>query len=395
MRTLFGYEMRKIWKRPLLWAVIAVTAAALCISQVRDLVKEGAVFSARWESADGTVETGEFSQSDRFRLKVEGSRALAGLPMDEAFFQRAKEEIPLDADRDTLESWFCLEGSAWWECCSSWSEWLEGTAAEFYGAREDGIRRELQRESADVQAFWQAMEEKVEKPFVWQPAAGITRLLHSLGNGGLALLIPLLCGICLCDLFSQERRHSMESIIFSTRRGRSVLFRAKLLAGVCSGVLLVLLTALPVILVSLALYGTWGWNGALQLHSWSRFSSLPITLGQGLLILLGLLLVYAFLAGALISLLSVLSGDPLPGLIVSAAMVLLSMVQFRSLDWAILLPCNLVDQTVLSSHKLASFFGLHLTAMQTGALLYLGLGLLFWLAASFLWHRRAVRAGRN
>lgn len=97
--TLFRYEMKKIWKRPLLWVVILLTAAVFAYSLVRVFLptKGGAALTA--VDAEGREISRFITADEQQRIELEGGRRLAGQVMDETFFRNARETIPTGMER--------------------------------------------------------------------------------------------------------------------------------------------------------------------------------------------------------------------------------------------------------------------------------------------------------
>lgn len=371
--TLFGYEMKKIWTRKLNWIALVLFSILFVLIQVTSFLTDnnGATFT----TVDGSGQqiSAFISGNGQYRIRVRGSRNLAGQVMDEAFFRTARETIPLDAEWFEQESYFLLIDPSYFDFYSTTSEYLEGTAEEFYADRQAGIahrwEKYLTKEDA---AYWATMEAQVEKPFIYQPRLGPETILELFGvsGGGEATFLPVIIGICLCDLFALDRRTRAEGLIFTTRQSRRTLYLAKLLAGIASALLAALILAGVVVTANLSVYGTWGWDGAIQLVPWLRHSSLPITMGQAVLLLLGLMLAYALLCGGLTALVSVFTGSSVTALAASVGLMLLTMMQFSG-DWAEFMPSNLVDMRAFYSLHLTDIFGLRLNLYQSGFLLYL------------------------
>lgn len=389
--TLFGYELKKVWKRPMTWATVLVFCGAFVWITAQPFFRSGgATFTAT--DADGQEITQFLTAGEQYRLRVEGARALGGQPMDETFFRTAQEAIPLDGERFDKESYFYLIDPSYCDFYNGFSEWLDGTAEHFYTSHQNGRELAWQRLTEEDAAYWRAMEERVGKPYVYQPVLGPRMLMNMLGSAGLEMFLPLLVGLCLCDLYAQERRTRAGALIFSSPWGRRRLYLAKTLAGAVSAVLATLLVVGAGGLANLLLYGPYGYGGAIQLSPWLWGSSLPITMGQGILILLGLLLAYALVCGAATALASVWSGSGVAAMAVSVGVMIGATVLDRTQEgWWEFMPANLVDERGLNSLHITNVFGVQLNILQSGFMLYLlvalGLATLCWLG----WRQDAGR----
>ena len=166
--TLFGYEIKKIWMRPMTWAAVLVFCAAFVWITVQPFFRSGgATFTAT--DAGGSEISRFLTAGEQYRLRVEGARKLSGQPMDEAFFRMARETIPLDGERFDRESYFYLIDPSYRDFYIEFSEWLDNTAEYYYTSRRNGMELAWQRLSGEDAAYWRAMEARVEKPYVYQP----------------------------------------------------------------------------------------------------------------------------------------------------------------------------------------------------------------------------------
>lgn len=391
--TLFCYEMKKIWKRPMAWAAVLVFSAIFMYTMAMPFMPNSGGSKFTLTDAEGREISGFLTGDEQYRIQIEGSKSLSGQLMDEDFFQAARESVPEVEERFERASFFYLVDPTYIDVYLWYGEYVDGTGEDFYASRMDGIEYSWERAKLheDVTAYWRDMEAHVEKPFVYYPAYGFQDLIGKLGSGGIAIFIPLIVGACLCELFSQERHTRMNALIFSSQRGRLLLCLAKVLAGGFSAVLAAALVAGSTIVTSLLLYGTDGLRAQIQILPWLRSSSLPITVGQAIAVLLALMLAYALVCGALAALVSMFTGSGVAALAVSAGAMLAAMRQYQA-DWAEYLPTNLVDEHALVSLRLTDLFGLRLNFIQSGFLLYLLIAVVLFAMCWLGWRRSA--AGR-
>ena len=391
--TLFGYEMKKIWTRPLAWVAVVLLSAAIVYVTVQPFFRSGGT-TFTVTDAGGNELSRFVAAGEQYRIMVEGARALSGQSMDEAFFQTAQETIPLEKERFDIDCYFYLIDPSYCQFYTDFGEWLNGTAEYWYTSRQNGLELRWQKLAEEDAAYWRDMETRVEKPFIYQPVLGPRMLINMLGSGGLVVYLPLLLGLCVCDLYAQERRWRTGPLIFSSREGRLCLYLAKMLAGAVSAVLAALAVFGAGAAANLLFYGPWGYDGAIQLSSWLRASSLPITMGQAILILLALFLAYALVCGAVTALISLWSGSGVAAMAASVGVMLLSVAMDGSESgWLEFMPRNLVDERGLLSLQLTKLFGVQLNILQSGLLLYLAIAAALTVLCWPLWRRSA--AGSN
>ena len=81
--TLLGYEMKKIWKRPLVWvAVVLCGAVFVCIPPIPSHYSDQ-TFTA--VDAEGEEICRLVTAEEQFRAEMEGSRVLSGVPWTRRF----------------------------------------------------------------------------------------------------------------------------------------------------------------------------------------------------------------------------------------------------------------------------------------------------------------------
>lgn len=389
--TLFGYEMKKIWKRPLTWVTVLLFAVVFVYITLRPFFTHGGT-TFTITDADGNEISRFLTGGEQYRMRVEGARILSGQPMDETFFQTARETIPREGTYFDKESYFYLIDPCYAQFYAEFSEWLGGTAEHFYTDRRNGIELSWQNRGLtdEETAYWQDMEEQVAKPFIYQPVLGPRMLMNMLGSSGLEVFLPLLVGLCVCELYAQERRTRANSLIFSSREGKLCLYLVKTLAGTSSAVLAVLIVVGAGAAANLLFYGPWGYDGAIQISPWLWGSSLPITMGQGILIVLALLLAYALVCGAVTALVSAWTGSGLCAMAVSVGVMILSIAnEYNVPGWREYLPANLVDERGLLSLQITNLFGVQLNVLQSGLLLYLAIAAALTALCWPFWRRSA------
>ena len=389
--VLFRYEMKKLWRRKLTWIIVILLAGIFSYSTINSQ-RSGISGTFTITNENGEEISQYLSVDDQFKIRIEGSQLLSGQLIDESFFNTAKETIPLSAEPQDQKSYFLLIDPSYYDFYSFYGDYLNGSAQDFYLQRDESIKRNLQRAglSSDEMDYWENIAEQVETPFVYQQISGGQALLDVLGSGGITIIIPLLAGILLCELFSQERRTKVDKLIFSTQRGRFPLYLAKVLAGEISVLLAVAIISGVSIATNLLFYGYSSLSGAIQLLPWLYSSILPITIGQAALMLLVLLLTYGLLCGAITAMVSALSGSGVVSLAISIGIMLLTMQQY-DVSWVEYLPANLVDQHTFMSLRLTNIFGIKLNFFQSGLLLYIALAFLLFVLCWLCWRWKATK----
>ena len=411
--TLFGYEMKKLWKQPMTWIAVLVFCAGFVWYAPIPFYNYGHTYT--YTQPDGTTLSREFTPEEQDKFELEAPRLLSGRVMDEEFFAKAEEHIPacledtdpmtpeelqkLNDNQEARDGYFHLVDPTYYGAyqLSAWKDWYLHRMDKATEYAESQWKNYMTDKEI---AYWLDWEAQIEQPFLYEPTDAPNRLFDVLGTMG--IFIPVLVALCVCDLFSQERRAKTYPQIFTSRQGRKCLFLAKILAGGVTSMLAVATAVGTVIGSSLIRYGTWGWGAAIQLCRYMLSCSFPITAWQGILIQTGMILVYALLCGALISVVSMWSGSGMAALAVGAALVggQMLLAQMQSVLSPVLtlpfaseemyyLPMGLVSAAALTPHPLKYFFGLPLNMVQAGMLVYLAVSAALSAVCWLGWRRSA------
>lgn len=403
--TLFRYEMKKLWKRPMTWAAVLIFSAGMVYYAPIPFYHYDDTFTV--VLADGQTISRQVTVEEQDRVSIEAPRQLSGQVMDEEFFQRAQDirsklaSTELDTNLTGAYAYFQLVDPTYLGAYQ-----LLGLK-DNYLHRLDMFREDMERSwgnylTEEEISYWERMEEQIQQPFIYEPTDAPNRLFDVLGTMG--IFIPVLVALCVCDLFSQERRARTYPQIFTSRQGRKCLFLVKILAGGATSMLAAAIAVGAVIGSSLIRYGAWGWGAAIQVCRYMLSCSFPITVWQGILLLTGMMLVYALLCGALISVVSLWSGSGVAALAVGAALVggQLLLVRLGSAMGALqnlrpflekafyYLPISLVNASALIEKRLAHFFGFLLNPIQAGIIVYLALAAALSAVCWLGWRRQAV-----
>ena len=221
--------------------------------------------------ADGQTISREVTAAEQDRTVIEAPRLLSGQVIDETFFQRALDALSGTVDGmelgqiTTPDNNFVITGP------DAYFYLVDPT---YYGAyhllsmkdsylhRLDMFRENMERPwgnylTKEEICYWERLEEQIQQPFIYEPTDAPNRLFDVLGTMG--IFLPVLVALCVCDLFSQERRARTYPQIFTSRQGRKCLFLAKILAGGVTSILAAAMAMGAVVGSSLIRYGTWGW----------------------------------------------------------------------------------------------------------------------------------------
>lgn len=377
--TLYRYELKKIWKRKLTWVVLLALAALM-------------VYAAIGTSSSDVKKLQQFLRDGALRID--------GQIMDETFFssmRKALSEAGEIGDHFNDLYFYAVNSDYYYPYYMALALDVDpksATAEDFYNARRTALERTwaAQKLTGDEIAYWSAQEMQVQQPFTFRSIKdGLSACLTV--TYGISSIIPIAVAVCLCGVFSEERRTRTDQMIFSSKHGKGTICFAKLLAGVTAALCA---SILAIGAVSAAYAIRDGWNSsdaAIQIRYLD--SSLPITLGQALSRMFGLLLLYGMLCGGMTMLVSVLTRNTIAALALPIVlMIAQAWIRLPGLQAADYLPNQLFnDGYVLCNVRLVGFFGVYLDNIEFAFLLYGSITVLLMALCWLGWRRNALGKG--
>ncbi len=256
-------------------------------------------------------------------------------------------------------------------------------AAAFYERRQQMVTdyEQLLYLTEGEREYWRRHE--AETPYAYYGDLGPTMLLASFRT--MQTLTALMIGMVFSGVFADEHMRKTDQLVLCSRHGRGMLYLAKLLAAMTLAAVGTLLVGGATVLSLGLLYGyDENWNAPIQMHLES--SPFALTLGQGIVILMVLLL----LAAVLHCILTLVFSSWIRSSVASISLMVVYTLgtlfsnvpeRLRLLSQALYLsPAKLVCATAFYDARLVGGAGHYLTNWQMGMLLYpplaLGLALL-------------------
>ena len=166
-------------------------------------------------------------------------------------------------------------------------------AADWYGASDDLTQAALDdgqggmwEYSEAERAYWTELRAGVPEPITYGYSGGWDNVVNCA-----AFLVFAILAVCvtLAPTFSFEYSSGADAVVLATRRGRSSLVAAKVVAGLAYATAYFALCAGIIVGVSLVFYGADGFG--LSVQSMALSSPYPLTAGQAALATVGLMYV--------------------------------------------------------------------------------------------------------
>ena len=396
--TLYRFEIKKIFQKPYVPALLALSIALTLFLNVRPLLGEQTVayVDEQQQFHFEAVSNYEAIQLERRFAREDAGKLLdneAAWTMQE--MNRRYQEIYNQYAPDL--TCVLLNHSLVFETLGRTgvnpvAEHIEYPADYAYQSLERGREEEFSSQllSQEEIAYWEREGTRLTTPFVMEYTGGWRGILEKASWLNLMALVFAL--ISLCSSFSDDDAYKTRPLLASAAHSRMPLTLARLAAGVslaCGCVLLLFgLTAA----IQFFVHGAGGAQMPIQLlelESDQRgigdvhlsYSCRDMTAGQAVLVTVGMSLLIALFAGALSMLLSKLLRRGVPALALPLGLLLLSMIfeppfyyydRVRAQIWSYM-PIQRLYQTFLADERLVSLGGVQLDCIFASAILYGGL----------------------
>lgn len=413
--TLYRFEIKKIFQKPYVPALLALSIALTLFLNVRPLLGEQTVayVDEQQQFHFEAVSNYEAIQLERRFAREDAGKLLdneAAWTMQE--MNRRYQEIYNQSAPDL--TCVLLNHSLVFETLGRTgvnpvAEHIEYPVDYAYQNLERGREEEFSSQllSQEEIAYWEREGTRLTTPFVMEYTGGWRGILEKASWLNLMALVFAL--ISLCSSFSDDDAYKTRPLLASAAHSRMPLTLARLAAGVslaCGCVLLLFgLTAA----IQFFVHGAGGAQMPIQLlelESDQRgigdvhlsYSCRDMTAGQAVLVTVGMSLLIALFAGALSMLLSKLLRRGVPALALPLGLLLLSMIfeppfyyydRVRAQIWSYM-PIQRLYQTFLADERLVSLGGVQLDCIPVSVLLYGGLAAAALVTCIWLCKARAV-----
>ena len=413
--TLYRFEIKKIFQKPYVPALLALSIALTLFLNVRPLLGEQTV---AYVDEQQQFHFEAVSNYEAIQLERRFAREDAGKPLDneEVWTMQEMNRRYQEIYNQYAPDLTCvlLNHSLVFETLGRTgvnpvAEHIEYPVDYAYQNLERGREEEFSSQllSQEEIAYWEREGTRLTTPFVMEYTGGWQGILEKASWLNLMALVFAL--ISLCSSFSDDDAYKTRPLLASAAHSRMPLTLARLAAGVslaCGCVLLLFgLTAA----IQFFVHGAGGAQMPIQLLElesdqkgigdvYLSNSCRDMTAGQAVLVTVGMSLLIALFAGALSMLLSKLLRRAVPALALPLGLLLLSMIfeppfyyydRVRAQIWSYM-PIQRLYQTFLADERLVSLGGVQLDCIPVSVLLYGGLAAVALVTCIWLCKARAV-----
>lgn len=379
MFTLYKFELRKIINRKILWITGGILLMALLLWGLAS-----AVLPQSREYSTVSLSGLEMNRAEREAAEQIAGRKIEQKLLDE--MQPAYEEFIVDGDYKKALPYLdiynfigtVLETNASAEILNCDSDTFYAMLntkleANALAGREENI-------SYNEQLFYQGYFDG------WRQMARMMKVL--------ACMEIMFIAICLSTVFTVEHTRKTDQIILCSRFGKKRLYFAKLMAGLTVGIAFTLILSLLMFGIIAFLYGFDGYNTILQFVLMRPFN---LTLGQAVMILIGLSFAGAILVSVFTMALSELTKNSVGTIGIIAGILILTMfimempanLKILSEIWY-MLPSNLVSLNGAFRYSMFLLGERAMLSYQIAPIVYFAMAIIFSIIGKIVYNRYQI-----
>lgn len=266
LKTLYGFELKKIFQRKLTWIVLLLlTGFSVCTTI--DVTMSSYTYNGQQVSGYTNL---QYTQANAQKLE--------GRPIDETLVSEMRQAYANQA------SYGPNPYLSTYEFCSSVFgknyDATSVTADQLYRQRQTLLNKFMDEQALTNkgQQYWREQEDSLQKPFVYRYCDGWDKMFNIIFTS--IILIMFLAAVCMSVVFAHEYSYRTDQLVLCSKNGRFTIYLAKLLAGLSvtlgSAVLFFAAMAVPIVF----LYGTANFDAPIQLFY--PLTSMNWTIGQAI-----------------------------------------------------------------------------------------------------------------
>lgn len=379
MFTLYKFELRKIINRKILWITGGILLMGLLLWGLAS-----AVLPQSREYSTVSLSGLEMNRAEREAAEQIAGRKIEQKLLDE--MQPAYEEFIVDGNYKKALPYLdiynfigtVLETNASAEILNCDSDTFYAMLntkleANTMAGREENI-------SYNEPLFYQGYFDG------WRQMASMMKVL--------ACMEIMFIAICLSTVFTVEHTRKTDQVILCSRFGKKRLYFAKLMAGLTVGIAFTLILSLLMFGIIAFLYGFDGYNTILQFVLMRPFN---LTLGQAVMILIGLSFAGAILVSVFTMALSELTKNSVGTIGIIAGILILTMfimempanLKILSEIWY-MLPSNLVSLNGAFRYSMFLLGERAMLSYQIAPIVYFAMAIIFSIIGKIVYNRYQI-----
>lgn len=381
--TLYLYELKKICMRKIAWITMGILIILTLFMGIIVPVTDSHSLTIGQDNV--TMDGLEYIAYEK-----ENAESLSGQKIDDVLLQGVKEAYQRLHTVSAEERQQYKEIYSYVYDIMGNYEALDTINEEIlYQTRLTNIQNNWIRQglSEAEKEYWLEKEKTVETPFVYGYAKGWEIILEEFLT--LNFMLMLAIAVCLSNVFSDEHLRKTDQLVLCSKNGKKTLFPAKIAAGVTFGMACGIILLLLVIISTLCIYGTEGFDVAVQVYlsrcSWN------ISMGQAVMMMSAVYIAASIFCSIITMFLSeaIQNGVAVMG-IMTGSMIVTMLIsipyRFRVISQVYeLLPTELLKVWQLWDNRLVNFLGTYFTNFQIAPFLYLLISAILVLRGNYLY----------
>jgi len=400
MKSLIGFELKKIAQKKIVWITMVIFLLFLVI-----------MTCAAYLTASRYVD-GKFLETKRDWYKTDrrNAEALSGKKIDSTLLKEladASQYVP--EEEQEMESYEYLSSDEYQNKVRPYQRisYLAGTILNIqgesalyknianvtqealYNARTKLVEDywDIYRLSGAEKEYWEKEEAKLPEVFTYKYGGIYTQLIDMGGCYYICMFVTFFIAICMGSIFTDEHLRKTDQLILCTKHGQKQTYIAKMLAGCIFTCGITVLYLAVIIVCFLWLYGAGDFSAMVQVDFYPVYSG-SLSVGQTAVIMIAILILSSVAVCIITMGLSELLNHSVGTMAIiiavfnfGARLVQIPLsYKFISKAWN-LLPINLLkaDEGFTGDVRLWNIFGIKLQIWQIAPFIYIIAGIIFFI----------------
>ena len=369
--TLYGFELKKIFKNKLFLAIF--------------------IFSVLMTFVEGFAPSLTMAKDIRDAQKILDGRVIDDELLSEMYPNIIENgTVWDDSNREFLSLATFVKnlvgGSA---------NFSDYSAKQLYKIREERFAEMYKDDLTEGEMKWWQEKLNVGVPYTYYDNCGTLTL--SQGFSGLLLCIMLIAALCLSTVFTVEHRQRTDQIVLSCRNGRKETYFAKLFAGLSVVTGFCLFTAVTLTIIVSLLYGLGGLEAPVQLEV--PMSAYTFTMGEFIIVQFVIMVTSAILFAVFAMAVSELLKNSMAVMGIMIGIFVFGQLEvipdrYRVLNqMKSMLPSNQVSVWALMEHRLIKIGSHYVSGYVSSPVIYIVISLIL-IVAGYISYNRFQVTGR-
>ena len=355
--TIFKFELAKIFKKRVTMITLLVLIGLNFLSWLNFLMRTESTRMVVEDDGKTVIsKENTISGYERMVLLRENAKKLDGMFLDETMIKKSLES---DTDMYGINEYAVMREFVLSAILSDTYQIPESAEALYFDWKQRVVKSAVDDYGANEKDI-AALNDRInslDTPFRYTYGVGWEVILGNMLTLGVETALAV--AVVLSTVFSDEHRRKTDAIILCTKKGRSTVYYAKILASALFGICVNLISVIMEFFFANFFWGLDGFDGMIQFFL--TRSSVTISVGEATLLLLAISFVAAVLESIFVAMLSECTNNGVVTMAIMTCLVIATQtvnipVNLRTLSmlWGIM-PTSIIAYWGLEDMRL--FFG--------------------------------------